>query len=291
MDHILDFIKKHWITVALICTAIFVFPLLIVHILFKWNSDNLWLTAEWSAGDVLGYIAGFESLIGTITLGIVTVYQSQKANEVNERLAKENNQLQEISIQPLLPILKVSNLDIKQAVHARFDFAEKKACTLNISASLTPGSYEPHINVFMRRNQVPSQQFCKTVHLTLENISSVPITQIMVDYIGFSGFKYQEQVIEKTVCTGLSDYNTIGWMILPNGSIDICIDIYYDNEVFSKFWEYFEWNMVGFFDICLFLTNKSVSGLIYREKIYITKNTNMKEHITYNAYGEEHSGV
>lgn len=288
MDRILDVIKKHWIATILICVGAFALPLLIVHMLFKWNSGNSWLAAEWSAGDVLGYIAGFESLIGTIALGIVTVYQSNKANEANERLAKENNQLQKISIQPLLPILKVNNLDIKNATHARFDFPEEKACTLHVSASITPDSYEPHINVFMPHNTVPSQQFHKIVHLSLENISSGPITQITVDYVGFSGFKYQDQIVEKTVCTGLPGHNTIGWMILPNGSIDVCIDIYYDNEIFSEFWEFFEWNMIGSFDVCLFLTNKSVSGLTYREQIYINKGTNMKEHITYKAYEEEH---
>lgn len=288
MDRILDVIKKHWIATILICVGAFALPLLIVHILFKWNSGNSWLAAEWSAGDVLGYIAGFESLIGTIALGIVTVYQSNKANAANERLAKENNQLQKISIQPLLPILKVNNLEIKNATHARFDFPEEKACTLHVSASITPDSYEPHINVFMPHNTVPSQQFHKTVHLSLENISSGPITQITVDHIGFSGFKYQDQIVEKTVCTGLSGHNTIGWMILPNGSIDVCIDIYYDNEIFSKFWEFFECDMIGSFDICLFLTNKSVSGLTYREQIYINKGANMKEHITYKAYEEEH---
>lgn len=288
MDCILCFIKKHRVATVLICIVVFALPRLIVHILFKWNSDNPWLAAEWSAGDVLGYIAGFESLIGTIALGIVTVYQSNKANEANERLAKENNQLQKISIQPLLPILKVDNLDIKNATHTRFDFPEEKACILNVSASITPESYEPHINVFMPHNTVPSQQFHKTVHLSLENISSGPITQITVDHIGFSGFKYQDQIVEKTVCTGLPGHNKIGWMILPNGSIDVCIDIYYDNEIFTNFWEFFEWNMIGSFDICLFLTNKSVSGLTYREQIYINKGANMKEHITYKAYEEEH---
>ena len=115
-----------------------------------------------------------------------------------------------------------------------------------------------------------------------------PALTITVDRIVFSGFKYQDQIVEKTVCTGLPGYNAIGWMILPNGNIDICIDIYYDNEIFSKFWEFSEWNLIGSFDICLYLTNKSVSGLTYREQIYISKGTNMKEHVTYKAYVEEH---
>ncbi len=47
-------------------------------------------------------------------------------------------------------------------------------------------------------------------------------------------------------------------------------------------------NSIGSFDMCLFLTNKSVSGITYREVIYINKFTNMKEHIIYKVYEEEH---
>ena len=78
------------------------FPLLIVHILFRAYSSIPWFEAKWSAGNVLAYIAGFEALLGTVILGLITVTQSEKANEVNERLARENNHLQKISIQPLL---------------------------------------------------------------------------------------------------------------------------------------------------------------------------------------------
>ena len=75
---------------------------LIVHILFRAYSSIPWFEAKWSAGNVLAYIAGFEALLGTVILGLITVTQSEKANEVNERLARENNHLQKISIQPLL---------------------------------------------------------------------------------------------------------------------------------------------------------------------------------------------
>lgn len=56
MNKILEFIRKHSkITVILIilCSLL---PLIIVHILFKWNSGIAFLVAEWSAGELLGYI-------------------------------------------------------------------------------------------------------------------------------------------------------------------------------------------------------------------------------------------
>lgn len=70
LNKIVNWIKNHKTTTLLVCISIFFLPLVIVHILFKWNSEIRWLSAEWSAGDVLGYIAGFEAFVGTVALGI-----------------------------------------------------------------------------------------------------------------------------------------------------------------------------------------------------------------------------
>ena len=69
MNKILEFIRKHSkITVILIilCSLL---PLIVVHILFKWNSGIAFLVAEWSAGELLGYIGTLLSFWGTIILG------------------------------------------------------------------------------------------------------------------------------------------------------------------------------------------------------------------------------
>ena len=101
LNKIVDWIKNHKITTLIVCTAMFFLPLVLVHILFKWDSSIDWLSAEWSAGDILVYIAGGETFIGTIVLGFVTVYQSEKASLENERLTRENNFLQRIRVQNL----------------------------------------------------------------------------------------------------------------------------------------------------------------------------------------------
>lgn len=288
MEILFDWIKKHRALAIIVIVCSFLMPILFIHILFSAEAPSPWLAAKWEPGDLLTYIAGFESLLGTVVLGAVTVYQSNKSNKANERLARENNNLQKVSVQPLLPILAVSKVDVEDAKLARFVFPETKSRTFSISASVTPSEYAPHINVFMPHNTVPSQQYCKTVHLSIENISNGPISQISVDRIVFSGFRYQDQVVEKTDCTCLSESNTISWMILPKESVDICVDIYYDNDIFTRFWEFHDWNMIGSFDMCLFLTNKSIAGITYREKIYINKAVNMKEHIMYKAYEDDH---
>ena len=47
----------------------------IVHTLFKINGPA-WLRADWTSGDVLGYIAGFEAFVGTVALGALALWQN-----------------------------------------------------------------------------------------------------------------------------------------------------------------------------------------------------------------------
>lgn len=46
------FIKKHWV---LTCCVIAILYAGLIHILFTWKSDDKWLIAKWSAGDILTY--------------------------------------------------------------------------------------------------------------------------------------------------------------------------------------------------------------------------------------------
>ena len=57
--------KNPWKT-FLICACAFVIPLLLVHICYSFELS--WISSKWSAGDVLGYIAGFETCLGTMVL-------------------------------------------------------------------------------------------------------------------------------------------------------------------------------------------------------------------------------
>ena len=70
------------------CVFVFVFPLVAVHVLFKINALNSWFAATWSAVELLAYVAGFETLLGTVFLGLRTVHLADQANEINERLGK-----------------------------------------------------------------------------------------------------------------------------------------------------------------------------------------------------------
>lgn len=81
MKRILDFMRKHKWYMVVISVLIFTVPLIIVHYLYKVDCKIEWLQSEWSAGDVLSYIAGFEAFIGTVSLGLLALWQNYQIND------------------------------------------------------------------------------------------------------------------------------------------------------------------------------------------------------------------
>ena len=59
--------------------AITILFLIVVQILFSIPAPCKWLDAVWEAGD-------FISFAGTIVLGLVSVYQTKKANDISIKL-------------------------------------------------------------------------------------------------------------------------------------------------------------------------------------------------------------
>lgn len=69
--------------------------------------------------------------------------------------------------------------------------------------------------------------------------------------------------------------------------MEIIVDIFFDNKLYKNFWEYEDVASIGNFDMCLCLTNKSLSGIENREKIYINKAVGFKERVMYKAHQED----
>ena len=63
------FAKYKWLLIALLMISMIAVPI-VVNILFKFSSA---FPAEWSAGDALSYVSGFQALFGTVILSIITV--------------------------------------------------------------------------------------------------------------------------------------------------------------------------------------------------------------------------
>lgn len=97
MIKLLDFMRKHKVCMFILSILVFAVPPIIVHFLFKMECRIVWLQSEWSAGDVLAYIAGFEAFIGTVSLGFLALWQ--------------NHQIQEQHIESQEPLLSMSLID------------------------------------------------------------------------------------------------------------------------------------------------------------------------------------
>lgn len=285
MKNTLNWIKTHKFLTAVITMIVFAFPLLAVHCLFKWYSGIPWFEAEWGAGDVLGYIAGFEALLGTVVLGVVTIYQAQKAEETNKRLAKENNYLQKVSIQQMLPLVKISELTINNTIETS-NLRNETSATVMVGTLETRDKREIHLYTCLPLQGL-EERYHKRVDIVFENISGSPISCIAVDKIEFPGFKYKENFVDGSSCCGVEYAKYINWLTLPGDKISVIVDIYFDNRLFRDFWEFFEMTSIGCFDMCLYLTNRSLSGIEYKEKIYIKRHVGFKEQVMYKAYEEE----
>jgi hypothetical protein len=110
---------KHKVQIIFIVILAFFVPLTIVHCLFKLKNTIPFFAAEWQAGDVLAYIAGFEAFLGTIVLGCIAVYQTKQANYISHRLLE----LQENNDRPFIAILPVKqNQSINESEEIRFIF-------------------------------------------------------------------------------------------------------------------------------------------------------------------------
>ena len=85
MKKFLKWINKHRGIVILSFIISFFLPLIVTNLLFKWYSNIWFLEAEWNAGDVLSYTAGFASLSGTIILSVLALWQNIKFQEENDK--------------------------------------------------------------------------------------------------------------------------------------------------------------------------------------------------------------
>ena len=104
MKKYLDWIVAHKTKTGLIVFGLFIIPLIVIHLLYKWITPHYMLQSSWSSGELITYIAGFEAFVGTIVLGIIAVRQNEKVIEMNERMIKREEKRDAFERQPILEI-------------------------------------------------------------------------------------------------------------------------------------------------------------------------------------------
>lgn len=122
----IEWMLTHKTKTAILTALLFAVPLIIVHILFKWNSRITWIQAEWSAGDILSYIAGFEAFIGTTFLSFLALWQNQKHKQENDA---KDRQLIEIENEKMrlsnMPQFLIQTCDFTKAIDSNITLDSK----------------------------------------------------------------------------------------------------------------------------------------------------------------------
>lgn len=102
IESFIAWVKKHKMKTIWVIIGLFLVSLIVVHLLFKWDSGYDFISADWSSGDLNGYIAGFEAFAGAVILGIIAVWQTDKANKTNDNLLELTKENERKSVLPFL---------------------------------------------------------------------------------------------------------------------------------------------------------------------------------------------
>ena len=230
-----------WCTVVKTAIAIFFAATIIFIIVYL---VYLFFKPTITAGDLLTYIATIFSVIGTISLSIITVHLTKKANDIAS-LQVEMNEYKMIREQR--PFVILSNITEEVWSKSQIN-AKTRIPTLRLYRENTElDENQPNDNMYML-------SFC-FVNST-ENI----LTLRYGGYIDSAGTKNINRISEYTVREKI---------IIPSGS-EISIGLYSTQD----FWEYLNRDM---FVLLLDLENRF--GEKYAEQIEIAFDTNITERI------------
>ena len=193
---IILWIRDHILISIIIAIGVFSVPLIIVNILFKCNPKVTFLIAEWNAGDLLSYIAGFEAFLGTSILGMVTIWQSNQANKINDKLLILNKNAERLSVIPFLTFNKYN--------------AHYKGDVINFLLDQSIQSHLDDNDESLSNNSIQRED-----HLIQEVVYTVKLDGITVaDMLS----RKQAESIQST-CVTIPDGNNV--MVVPNKSIYI----------------------------------------------------------------------
>lgn len=167
---------------------------------FGQNWEYAYITM-WRAEDALSFFGNYLSFFGTIILGAVAVFQTEKANEKTDsantiatdalKQAERSNQL----AQDALEQAKISNelsAQMQKLEHAKFmPMISVEKLYVNRRSINSPNYHTPEINNPIRFDMVDRDYWtfsdCYHVDVIFENISDYPIVELNVQAKGYSG--------------------------------------------------------------------------------------------------------
>ena len=252
------FVKYKWLLIALLMISIIAIPM-VVNILFKFSSA---FPAEWSAGDALSYVSGLQALLGTIIL--------------NRRLSEENNRLQKIMSQKLLPAVKLTNPSCKPTMLHRGALSyvpqskQFRIIRSYYGDSVQHETSEIRVNI---DSLVEEIKYIKTIEFSLQNISESIIRHIQVDSVDIVGFQGKTELV---ACRNFGQ-GGIGTLLATGDSVDVSLKLYSNNAIYKELWD----DDLAGVAVVMHLTNTTISGTTFSEYIEFGMHNNGHYHINY----------
>lgn len=245
---------------------------IVIHALFKMKSPFHWLEAEWTAGEILTFLASVIIFIGTYLLGVHT-------SEISNKISEDNNKLQKILAQNSLPVYAVNDARVAPTMHC--DCIEQSVLNKRQSFMMA-GIRSNEKNSIKVNINIDANKKCLVKKLTLlfENISDVPIRHLAIEKIVFNAFKDYYNEVECINALGTKSGKSIA--IRPTQIVQIDIDVYYDNNDYEKVWE----NNLGGLTLTLFMENTSFQGEKFQQNICVSVPNNG---LWDAKYGDSHS--
>ena len=257
---------KKWIWIIVgtltICTICVIASFVYINCNLATDCDRItW--ADW-----LAVACTILSLVGTIILSCVAISQTDKANQINDRLMQQNKELQEITYLQA----KLSNQEYYPIITAegiKFEFGEVTSevddCHLylnNQKEYLYLSDFYNSVSYHLDCREKDSEKFYyKTkISFMLTNKSNAKISEIEIFRINS---KYP---LKSDLCTTFK-HNTI---LMKNDSFKCDFYLYHQQQVYSIE------DRITLLQINLFMKIKLVTGVIFTEELCIT-NANFVE--------------
>lgn len=165
MKRVKELLKKSWMYIILFSVS------LIIPFIINWaykcglNSKNAFVTM-WGADDVLSFYGSYLSAIGTIVLGIVAIYQNNKASEQTERANELAEQMQRLEQARFVSMVDLTVCQHDMRCQPIDQVKQEKM------PARSPGVY---MNLAADLSNVAK---CYIVDATIANKSEYPIVQI-----------------------------------------------------------------------------------------------------------------
>lgn len=163
MEKLLKWIGKHKLLSISSILVLFLAPILVIHILFKFEACSEFWAAEWSAGEMINYIGSFYAFIGTSILSIMALWQNFSFRKEGQKNARYQA---ELSAEPIF-IFELNGIDvhIPNTVDGfNFTTGETLARKKNFSLKITNAGKEAVFNVIIFNRYVLSHLDAKQSH-------------------------------------------------------------------------------------------------------------------------------